>query len=477
MITGLAWVEFLLIVYSVTYSLVTLVLLALSLREMAWYARGHHATLIRPDEFGHSPTVTLIVPAHNEETLIVQSATAFLGLDYPKLEVLIVSDGSSDGTLTELDRAFDLVPLPLRGVIPLETARIRAVYISRKRPELRVVDKDNGGKSDAINAGLCVARGELVALTDADGLLEPDAIKQVVRPYEIYPESCVAVGGAVAIVNGSTIEDGRVNRSRVVTNGVVATQVLEYLRGFMSARIAWAKMNGLLITSGAFGVFRRDLLIALGGLSKATLGEDMEITMRLHHQLRPRWKEAAVHYAPDAICWTECPTSLTSLRTQRIRWHIGLLDDLRLHRAMFLRRKYGAAGTLAFPYAVLYEALAPVLQFAGYVLGIVLVVLEPNSWKLLASFLVVTILFGQLLNMTALLIAEIGFHRYSWGDLARLSVWGLAESVWYQPAQAWWRTKATVLALTGHRPGWGTIPRGTGITVEHPIDAVAPLTR
>jgi cellulose synthase/poly-beta-1,6-N-acetylglucosamine synthase-like glycosyltransferase len=477
MIDNLELVQVFLILYSVTYSIVTMILLSLALREMAWYARGHHATLLQPDEFGHSPTVSLVVPAYNEETLIVQSANAFLGLDYPELEVVIVSDGSKDGTLTELDDAFDLVPLPLRGVIPLETARIRGVYVSRKRPELRVVDKENGGRSDAINAGICVARGELVAITDADGLLEPDAIRQVIRPYEVYPESCVGVGGAIRIVNGSTIEEGRVDRSKVVTNGVVATQVLEYLRGFMSARIAWAKLNGLLIISGAFGVFRRDLLLALGGLSKATLGEDMELTMRLHHQLRPRWKEAAVHYAPDAICWTECPSALRSLRTQRIRWHVGLLDDLRLHRAMFLRRRYGAAGTLAFPYALFYEALAPIFQLAGYVIGLVLVIVEPSSWELLAAFLVVTILFGQLLNMTALLIAEIGFHSYSWGDIFRLCAWGLAESIWYQPAQAWWRTKATVLALTGRRPGWGTIPRGTGITVEHPVEAVAPLTR
>jgi cellulose synthase/poly-beta-1,6-N-acetylglucosamine synthase-like glycosyltransferase len=262
----------------------------------------------------------------------------------------------------------------------------------------------------------------------------------------------------------------------VSRSGIVATQILEYLRGFLSSRIAWSKLNGLLIVSGAFGVFRRDLLIGLGGLSGQTLGEDMELTMRLHHQLRPSWKDAAVFYAPDAVCWTECPSALAGLRTQRIRWHVGLIDNLRLHRAMCARGRYGAAGTIAFPYIVLFEALAPLLELTGYVVGVALLIAHPTNWGYLASFLIVTILFAHVLNATALLIAEIGFHRYSWRDMLWLSTWGLVEAIWYRPAQAWWRTKATVLALTGRRPGWGTIPRGVGI-LEAPHEAAAPLTR
>jgi cellulose synthase/poly-beta-1,6-N-acetylglucosamine synthase-like glycosyltransferase len=464
------------ILFGLTYALATFVLLALSLREMAWYARGQQPTRARPESLAHTPTLSLIVPAHNEEPLIVQNVSSFLNLEYPNLEVVVVDDGSTDGTLDRLQEAFDLVPLPLRGRIELESAVIKSFLISRTQPRLRVLAKENGGRSDAVNAGICVARGELVAMVDADSFLEPDALDRAVRPYEIYPETCVAVGGAIRIANGSTIEAGRVVASHVATSGIVATQTLEYLRGFLSSRIAWSKLNGLLIISGAFGVYRRDLLIALGGLSKHTLGEDMELTMRFHHQLRPGWKGAAVFYAPDAVCWTECPDALAGLRTQRIRWHVGLLDNLRMHWAMCARRRFGAAGTIAYPYVLLYEMLAPLLQMIGYTVGVVLILVEPTNWRYLATFLIVTIFLGQVLNATALLIAEIGFHRYSWSDMLRLFAWGLVEAIWYQPAQAWWRTKATVLALCGQRPGWGTIPRGVGIH-ETPVDAVAPLTR
>ena len=470
-------IEILAILFGLAYILATTILLAMSLREMAWFARGQQPARARPESLAHNPTLSLVVPAHNEEPLIVQNVTAFLELDYPGLiDVVVIDDGSTDGTLARLDEAFELARLPLRGRIPLDTAPIDAVFISRRRPRLRVVAKENGGRSDAVNAGICVARGELVAVVDADSLLEPDALDRAIRPYEIYSETCVAVGGAIRIANGSAIEAGHVAVSHVSASGVVATQTLEYLRGFLASRIAWSKLNGLLIISGAFGVFRRDLLIALGGLSCQTLGEDMELTMRLHHQLRPGWKGASVFYAPDAVCWTECPAALAGLRTQRVRWHVGLLDNLRLHRAMCARGRFGAAGTVAFPYIVLFEAVAPLLQLAGYVIGVALLLDDPTNWGYLAAFLIVTILLGQVLNATALLIAEIGFHRYSWSDMAWLSGWGLVEALWYQPAQAWWRTKATVLALSGRRPGWGTIPRGVGI-LEAPLDAAAPLTR
>jgi cellulose synthase/poly-beta-1,6-N-acetylglucosamine synthase-like glycosyltransferase len=464
------------ILFGLTYALATFVLLGLSLREMAWYARGQQPTRVRPESLAHTPTLSLVVPAHNEEPLIVDNVSSFLKLDYPDLEVVVVDDGSSDGTLERLQEAFELVPLPMRGRIELETARFKALLISRSQPRLRVLAKENGGRSDALNAGICVARGELVAMVDADSFLEPDALDRAVRPYEIYPETCVAVGGAIRIANGSTIESGRVVASHVATRGVVATQTLEYLRGFLSSRIAWSRLNGLLIISGAFGVYRRDLLIALGGLSKHTLGEDMELTMRFHHQLRPSWKGAAVFYAPDAVCWTECPNALRALRTQRIRWHVGLLDNLRIHRAMCARPRFGAAGTLAYPYVVLYEMLAPLLHMIGYTVGLILIIIQPTNWRYLATFLIVTIFLGQVLNATALLIAEIGFHRYSPTDMLRLAAWGLIEAIWYQPTQAWWRTKATLLALSGHRPGWGTIPRGVSIH-ETPANAAAPLTR
>ena len=476
MISVLQAISIGILVFFLIYCVATGTLLVMSVREISWYARGQEPTHKHPGVLAHRPSVSLVTPAYNEETLIVQSAKAFLASDYPHLEVVVVDDGSRDDTFARLDEAFDLVPLPLRGRTALKAAPIRTVYISRAEPRLRVVHKDNGGRSDAINAGISVARGELVVITDADSLLEPQAITRAVRPFEVHPDTCMAVGGGIRVANGSRIVGGRVEAPGVSWRGLGATQVLEYLRGFYATRIAWSEMNGLLIISGAFGVFQRDLLVALGGFSSATLGEDMEMTMRIHHVLRPQMKDARVEFAPDAVCWTEAPGTMGGLRNQRVRWHTGLLDNLRMHARMFGRPRFGAAGTLAMPYVVLFEALEPLVEVLGFAIVITLLIYSVVNWTYLVAFFLVAALTGEVLSATALLIEEIGFRRYRAKDLARLTVFGLIESLWFRPAMAWWRLKATVLAFIGRRPGWGVIPRGEAI-LEQPAHAVAPLTR
>jgi cellulose synthase/poly-beta-1,6-N-acetylglucosamine synthase-like glycosyltransferase len=462
-------------VFFLLYAVATLTLLAMSVREISWYARGQGPMRTRPAELARRPSVSLVTPAYNEETLIVQSAKAFLASDYAPLEVVVVDDGSKDETFAMLEEAFDLVSLPLRGRTALPTAPIRGVYISRTDPTLRVVHKDNGGRSDAINAGISIARGELVVVVDADSLLEPQAITRSVRPFELHPDHCMAVGGGIRVANGSRIVGGQVVTPGVSMRGVGATQVLEYLRGFFATRIAWSEMNGLLIVSGAFGVFQRDLLVALGGFSKATLGEDMEMTMRIHHVVRPQMREARVEFAPDAVCWTEAPGTMGGLRNQRVRWHVGLLDNLRMHLRMLGRPRFGAAGTFAMPYLVLFEATEPLVEVVGFAIVVTLVVLNVVNWTYVLAFFLIAAVTGEVLSATALLIEEIGFRRYRALDLLRLTCWGLVESLWFRPALAWWRLKATMLTLIGRRPGWGTIPRGAGI-LEQPVQ-VAPLTR
>jgi cellulose synthase/poly-beta-1,6-N-acetylglucosamine synthase-like glycosyltransferase len=231
-----------------------------------------------------------------------------------------------------------------------------------------------------------------------------------------------------------------------------------------------------LIVSGAFGVFRRDVLIALGGFSRDTLGEDMELTMRVHHLIRLQLKDARVEFAPDAVCWTEAPGTMRGLRNQRVRWHTGLLDNLRMRKWMFGRPRYGAAGTVAMPYMLLFEAIEPLVEVLGFVIVITLVIENQVNWTYLVAFLLVALITSQVLVAATLLIEEIGFRRYNAKDLARLVAWGLVEALWFRPALAWWRLKATVLALVGRRPGWGSIPRGEGI-LEQPAPIVAPLTR
>jgi cellulose synthase/poly-beta-1,6-N-acetylglucosamine synthase-like glycosyltransferase len=466
------WVSFAIFVYFVVYTLATFVLILVSLYDTL-LVKVERGEIFTPPRRLRRPGISVIAPAYNMEPIIVACVRSFLAVDYEPLEVVIVDDGSPDRTTEVLVDAFDMTEIPIGDRLAVPTAPITDIYVSRHDPRLRVVRKENGGRSDAVNAGLNVAYTELVATIDADTMLEQDALKRVGEVFATDPDDVVAVGGTVRIANGSLIENHVVTKPHVAAPGVEASQTAEYLRGFLGARIAWSSMNGLLILSGAFGVFRRDLIRDSGGLSKQTLGEDMELTMRLHHQLRPQHPQTRIAYAADANAWTEIPSRLAPLRGQRIRWHVGLLDNLRIHRRMIGRRRFGAAGMLALPYTILFEVLGPLLQVSGIVIVIVLVVLRAINWPAAVALFVITLLVGQLQTAGAILIEEVAFRRYVVRDVMLLAGWSLLELFWFRPLTALWRVWATVLALLGKRPGWGSIPRGAAFE-EQPEVAIAP---
>jgi cellulose synthase/poly-beta-1,6-N-acetylglucosamine synthase-like glycosyltransferase len=461
--------------YFAIYNLVTLALLAMSFGEMSWLVRGRQPERSGLRPLAQRPSISVVVPAYNEEPVVATTAAAFLRLDYAPLEVVIVDDGSTDGSFERLNTAFDLVALPLGSALPLECAPIRGLYVSRVDSRLKVVRKDNGGRSDALNAGIGVARGEIVAITDADGILERDALARALRPFEEHPDDCVAAGGNVRVVSGSLVVDGAVVDPHVGRGGINVTQVLEYLRGFLGVRIAWSRMNGLAIVSGGFGLFRRDILLAVGGLFKDTIGEDLEVTLRLHHELRPGWPTARVAFVPEAVCWTQAPATLRGLRTQRVRWQVGLLQALRLHDGMLGRRRYGAVGLAAVPYAAFFEATSALFEIVGLAVVVTLVILDPSTWPYLVAFFGISLLFGQVQSLTALLIEEVGFRRYGRAGMMRLIAWGLLESFWYRPLLSLWRSWATITFLLGRRPTWGAIPRRS--FEGPPADAAVPLSR
>lgn len=466
--------------FFVVYSLATLALTADSLFEEVQQKieRGDRfRPLRRPLRSG----ISMIVPAYNEELVVVPAVRSLLGVDYEPLEVVVVDDGSKDGTLAVLRDAFDLRELPLGDRLGHETEPLEALYVSAADTRLRVASKRNGGRSDAINAGINLARHELVGIIDADSLLDRDALARIVEVFSADPDRVVAVGGTVRIANGGVIEDGVMTKPKVPTHGIAGSQVGEYLRSFLASRIAWSSMNGLLIISGAFGIFRRDLFRAVGGLSRDTLGEDMELVMRLHEQLRPVRPDTRIEFAADATCWTEAPQGLRPLRGQRIRWHIGLLDNIRIHRRMLGRRRYGAVGLLSLPYTVLVEVMGPLMQIAGYAIVIGLAVFDEIAWEYAIALMIVVLLVAQLQTAGAILTEEIGFGRYRRRDLLLIGGWSLLEMFWYQPISAVWRVWASFLWVIGRRPGWGTIPRGAALgpapAEERPELAAAPLSR
>ena len=471
------WLSLAIFVYFVFYTVTTFGLIVWSLYEtvLTGVERGRPFT---PPHRVRRPGISLIAPAYNMAPLIAACARSLLAADYEPLEVVIVDDGSEDGTTAALDAAFDLVELPVGDRMTIPTQPVLRYFVSRTDPRLRVLQKENGGRSDAINAGLNVAHRELVALVDADTLLERDALKRIAEVFAADPDNVVAVGGTIRVANGAVIENNAVTVPHVAHGATEATQTAEYLRSFLGARIAWSALNGLVIISGAFGVFRRDLVRDGGGLSPDTLGEDMELVMRLHHQLRPQRPGTRIAHAADANAWTEIPAALGPLRGQRIRWHVGLFDNLRMHRGMIGRRRFGAAGLWSLPYALLFEALGPLLQIAGMAAVVVLVGLRAINWPFAVALFIVMLLVGQLQTAGAILIEEVGFRRYTVRDLMVLAGWDLVELFWYRPLTALWRVWATVLVLLGRRPGWGTIPRGAAFSERpEPEPAAAPLPR
>ena len=479
LLTIFALVSLAIFVVFMLYNIFTLALIALSGYEVS-LLKDERGDLFRPSrERPLRPGISLIVPAHNEEPVIVESVRSLLASDYDPLELVIVDDGSTDGTLDVLREAFDLIPLPVGDRFRLQTQPIEEIYVSRVDPRLRVARKQNGGRSDALNAGFNLAYKELVATVDADSLLDRDSLPRIIEVFAADPDRVVAVGGTIRIANGAVIQDGIVTLPRVPVRGTQATQVGEYLRGFLGARVAWSTMNGLLIISGAFGVFRRDLFLAVGGVSRATMGEDMELVMRMHELLRREHPELRVAFAPDATSWTEVPSGLGPLRGQRVRWHIGLLDNLRMHKPLW-RWRYGVLATVALPYTLSFEVIAPLLQVVGYAILIVLLVFHKVAFEYAAAFLVIVLLFGQLQTAGAIFIEEIGFERYRTRDLFLIGGWSLLEIFWYRPLTALWRAWATVLWLVGKRPGWGSIPRGGALGEQHEVSPEAepaPLQR
>ena len=403
-----------------------------------------------------TPPIALLVPAYNEEVTIVETVRSLLALNYPELEVVVINDGSSDQTLGVLERAFQLIRTECVVAPGLKTRPVRAVYISVVEPRLLVLDKENGGKSDALNVGLNVARSSYVCAVDADAVLESDALLRVALPILMDPEWVVAVGGIVRVVNGSRVERGRVVGVHLPRSTVEAIQVVEYLRGFLLGREGWSALNGLLIISGAFGCFSRQLTLELGGYRTDAIGEDMDLVVRMHQHLRRQSSRPyRIMFIPDPVCWTEVPSDLTSLANQRKRWQKGLLQVLWAQRSMMLNPRYGFIGLVAFPYQVLVELLGPVVELLGWISILTAALLGVLTWSTFVYFLILAYLIGTLISVASVVMEEITYRRYQKiSELARLLLLCLMEFFPYRQFLVFWRVVGMLELLAGKRD-WG----------------------
>jgi cellulose synthase/poly-beta-1,6-N-acetylglucosamine synthase-like glycosyltransferase len=408
---------------------------------------------------GLEPPITLLVPAFNEEATIASTLWSMLQLEYPSFEIVVVNDGSRDGTLEVLKREFELRRFPEAYRVAIASRPVRGIYRSPRFPNLRVIDKENGGKADALNAGINSARSPLVCVVDADSVLQRDSLQRVVRPFLEDPQ-VIACGGTVRLANGCRVSEGFLEKVGLPGSWLARIQVVEYLRAFLFGRMGWSPLNALLVISGAFGLFRRQALIEAGGYRTDTVGEDMELVMRLHREHRLARRPYRIVFVPDPICWTEAPESLAVLRSQRKRWQRGLMESLSLNRRLLFHPRGGAPGWLAFPVLLLFEAVGPLVELAGWLTMGLALLLGGISWPAFGAFLLAAVGLALLLSMSALLLEEISFHLYDKPrQMLVLLAAMLLENVGYRQLTAWWRFEAVVLWLL-RRPGrWGEMRR------------------
>lgn len=447
--------------YYLFSNLAYLTMLIVALKTSAKHQRhltSHNLSWIK--ESPMVPPITLIAPAHNEEASIRVAVRNLLELDYPELEVIVVNDGSEDRTLEEMREEFQLRPVQAVYVPQMPSATVRGMYRGGVDPRLLVVDKEAGGsKADASNAGLNAATSPYVCIVDADSVLERDALLRIMVPILADPMHVVAVGGIIRVLNGSEISGGHIGRVRLPHKSIEVIQVIEYLRAFLIGREAWAQGNMLTIISGAFGLFRADLVRAVGGYRSRAIGEDFDLVARLHRHLLEQGTDYQIRFVPDPVCWTEVPSDLKSLGRQRARWQKGLLDVLWPNRDMLFRPRYGRIGSFALPYLWLFELIAPVIEIVGLFTIVLAASLGVLSREFFLQFLLFGYAFATAISIGSVLQEELTYKRYNdWQDVARLISYCFLEHFPYRQMHMIWRLQGLWQYVRGDH-AWKSLKR------------------
>jgi cellulose synthase/poly-beta-1,6-N-acetylglucosamine synthase-like glycosyltransferase len=425
-----------------------------------------------------TPPVSVLLPAYNEQAGVVASVRSLLDLRYERHELIVVNDGSTDGTLERLREAYDLAPVRKAMRSRIATAPIRAAYVSRTDPNLWVLDKENGGKADALNAGVNAAVYAHVCAIDADAVLEQDSLLRIVKPFFDDPELVAAAGGIIRIANGCTIQSGRVVSFGLPRSRLACFQLVEYFRAFLIGRIGFDAFNGTFVVSGAFGLFRRELVEAVGGYAHDTVGEDVELVARLHRHLRRRGEPYRIRFVPDPVCWTEVPEDIATLQGQRRRWQRGLGETLWRHRRQIGNPRAGAFGMITLPFFLVFEFLGALIELVGIPVVILAALLGLLSLPFFLSFLAVSVLTSLLLSIAAIMLEEFAVRRFDRArQITRLVIYGLLENFGYRQLIAYFQCRGGI-DLVRRRHDWGEMPRrGLERPAEAPIEPTPPKVR
>ncbi|MEO9967838.1 MAG: glycosyltransferase [Reichenbachiella sp.] len=451
------------IIYAISITSIYFVLTIISLIEVLNYRDtkkfiNYKELLSSP----FAPTISLIAPAYNEGLSIVENIRSLLSIQYNAYEVIIVNDGSTDDSIEKMKANFSLEKVPFFVDEKIKTQKIKAIYKSTNKAlhRLLVIDKENGGKADALNAGLNVSSKDLVTCIDVDCIIEPEALLHLVMPFVAdSKKEVIACGGVIRVANDCAVQDGRLLGVRFPKSSLARFQVLEYLRAFLLGRMAWAKINGLILISGALGMFDRKIAVAAGGYNTQTVGEDMELVVRMRSYMTSQKKNYKVAYIPDPLCWTEVPETHQVLGNQRNRWTRGTIEVLKLHKAMFLNRKYGVMGLISYPFWFLFEWLAPIIEALGVIYFLILVVAGQVFWSSALTLILVAYTLSIFFSLCALLAEELSFAKYEKkSDLWKMFITAMLEPILYHPKTVYWSLKGNYDLLMGKK-SWGKMVR------------------
>jgi len=463
--------NYLFIFYSAAINMIYLIMLGISMyaawvQNRLWNIKDKNLLFTR-----HLlPAVTVIAPAHNEEASIIESTNSLLNQQFPNFELIVVNDGSKDNTLQNLIEYYRLEKQDRIVRKHIKTRNLKGIYVSRDIPNLIVVDKFNGGKADSLNMGINVSSKEFICGIDADSLLEPDALLKAVSVMLDTPAESFAAGGNIFPVNGCTVDRGALDEISLPKKFLPRLQSLEYLRAFMAGRVAWAHLNSLLIISGAFGIFDRKFVIRIGGYltksgkyQKDTVGEDMELVVRIARKLKELRIPYRIDYAFHANCWTEVPETWKSLYRQRDRWHRGLIDILLFHRKLIANPRYGRLGMVGMLYYVLFEFIGPFIESKGFLMVVISILIGAIYPAMALLLFTATILLGLLVSVSSVLICE--FHRpiYQLRDVLKLLKMSFAENFGLRQFISFWRVLAYFNAMKKPK-GWGVQTRSGFLT-------------
>jgi len=449
-----------------TILLVTYALLAIfSMISVRAYAKRDNAdqlnTLLSSPL---APGITVLAPAFNEGLTIIFNVRSLLTLNYPRYEIIIVNDGSTDNSLEQMIEEFELVAVDFAYNAKIQTRPVRKIYKSSNPAyaKLMVIDKVNGkSKADAVNAGINAASYPHFVCTDVDCILDKNTLLELIKPVmQEEKKRVIATGATLRIANSCEFDQGVMTRMRPPREILPRFQEVEYIRAFVLGKMGWTLLNCVPNVSGGLGLFDKEIAIRSGGYDHSSFGEDMELMTRMCRYAHDNKIDYAIRYIPKTLCWTEAPVTVKIFNRQRTRWARGLAQLMYAHFGMFFNPRYGRMGMIIFPYNFFFELLAPIIEFTGIIYYIVMTIFGLINWPTALILLIFVYTYSVMITTLAILWDQLSFKYYrTWKEVAFLCTTPFMEFFLYHPLIVIFALRGYWYFLTGKKSTWGNMQR------------------